>query len=410
MWLVGSLLRVHIPIGNNSFGLKKGMYFISNIPFRKPKPSSYVKRLDNYAHEIWMSPYYFGKAEFVSIQEIKHSSLVFFQELWPYPDQKSFTDEYGQPLKKMDDSNGRSFYQYTDGSVKSTSNYDEHIVVINDDNHHSIMGIAKLPDDQPYTNYIDTTYRYELAIKCWLVSVILLIITVFVYRHRWKNIKRFMLGRKGKRNNKYKKLKAFMTTMAIITVVMWVLIIEWKISGQYCIDSTSTVIELNTDITGIHIGIVYTNLTSEQLKQQRQLHLIKENFKYRRDFCTIKKNNFDRWANRYRFIPLTMLSFEAKQFNPCGVKCFAGLDEYCLYKSMQHKAYLSFIPTWCFLLTFISSAAYAFWRDRPFKPGSCSWCGYDLTKNTSGVCPNCGNSVACNENQHELPIAVNRSQ
>jgi predicted amidophosphoribosyltransferase len=29
-------------------------------------------------------------------------------------------------------------------------------------------------------------------------------------------------------------------------------------------------------------------------------------------------------------------------------------------------------------------------RDRRPKPGHCQHCGYDLTCNTSGVCPECG--------------------
>jgi len=29
-------------------------------------------------------------------------------------------------------------------------------------------------------------------------------------------------------------------------------------------------------------------------------------------------------------------------------------------------------------------------RKRVFPPGHCDWCGYDLTGNTSGTCPECG--------------------
>ena len=38
------------------------------------------------------------------------------------------------------------------------------------------------------------------------------------------------------------------------------------------------------------------------------------------------------------------------------------------------------------------------WRKREFKPGTCSHCGYDLTGNASGICPECGNPVPTGPN------------
>ncbi len=34
-----------------------------------------------------------------------------------------------------------------------------------------------------------------------------------------------------------------------------------------------------------------------------------------------------------------------------------------------------------------------FWRHRRFPPGHCSRCGYDLTGNVSGKCPECGAAI-----------------
>jgi hypothetical protein len=46
------------------------------------------------------------------------------------------------------------------------------------------------------------------------------------------------------------------------------------------------------------------------------------------------------------------------------------------------------IPTWCL-----------WWSDRhPFTPGHCQKCGYDLTGNVSGRCPECGTVI---EREHE---------
>jgi len=53
------------------------------------------------------------------------------------------------------------------------------------------------------------------------------------------------------------------------------------------------------------------------------------------------------------------------------------------------------IPYWlCFLLTAIPTA-WLWYRDRrlfssPPDHLSCRGCGYDLTGNTSGICPECG--------------------
>jgi hypothetical protein len=49
------------------------------------------------------------------------------------------------------------------------------------------------------------------------------------------------------------------------------------------------------------------------------------------------------------------------------------------------------LPLWipAFLLTTL--AALLFWRDRRRKPpGHCRFCGYNLTANVSGICPECG--------------------
>ena len=36
----------------------------------------------------------------------------------------------------------------------------------------------------------------------------------------------------------------------------------------------------------------------------------------------------------------------------------------------------------------------AFLKARRVRPGICSICGYNLTANTSGVCPECGTKIA----------------
>jgi predicted amidophosphoribosyltransferase len=37
--------------------------------------------------------------------------------------------------------------------------------------------------------------------------------------------------------------------------------------------------------------------------------------------------------------------------------------------------------------------AYLWWRDRRTPPGHCPKCGYNLTGNVSGICPECGTPI-----------------
>lgn len=52
------------------------------------------------------------------------------------------------------------------------------------------------------------------------------------------------------------------------------------------------------------------------------------------------------------------------------------------------------LPLWMlFLLTAIPTA-YLFWHDRyRVPPACCRKCGYNLTGNVSGICPECGTTI-----------------
>jgi hypothetical protein len=55
------------------------------------------------------------------------------------------------------------------------------------------------------------------------------------------------------------------------------------------------------------------------------------------------------------------------------------------------------IPVYFFLLAFALPTYILFRRDRRHPPGHCQNCGYDLTGNESGTCPECGTQIALNE-------------
>ena len=53
-----------------------------------------------------------------------------------------------------------------------------------------------------------------------------------------------------------------------------------------------------------------------------------------------------------------------------------------------------FMPLWIPFLLVTVPTAFLFWHDRRrIPPGHCQKCRYDLTGNTSGVCPECGERI-----------------
>ena len=57
------------------------------------------------------------------------------------------------------------------------------------------------------------------------------------------------------------------------------------------------------------------------------------------------------------------------------------------------------VPWWVLLPALIvyGGGVYVVWRRvRPPEPGHCRECGYDLTGNESGTCPECGNRIGSN--------------
>ena len=59
----------------------------------------------------------------------------------------------------------------------------------------------------------------------------------------------------------------------------------------------------------------------------------------------------------------------------------------------QKLVHLWTAPLWIPLLIAVVLTTYLWYRDRRAPPGHCQHCGYDLTGNVSGVCPECGEKI-----------------
>ena len=51
------------------------------------------------------------------------------------------------------------------------------------------------------------------------------------------------------------------------------------------------------------------------------------------------------------------------------------------------------VPLWLILAAVSAPTAFLWYRDRRQPKGHCPSCGYDLTGNVSGVCPECGTNA-----------------
>ncbi len=69
----------------------------------------------------------------------------------------------------------------------------------------------------------------------------------------------------------------------------------------------------------------------------------------------------------------------------------AGRDQLLIpYQYSNFSNWCVIIPLWIPLVLAAIPTVLAFMRDRRSIPGHCQHCGYDLTGNVSGRCPECG--------------------
>ncbi len=71
---------------------------------------------------------------------------------------------------------------------------------------------------------------------------------------------------------------------------------------------------------------------------------------------------------------------------------------YCRLSGQGGNFFIMLMPFWLLLLLFACPTAWLFFRDRRCPPpGHCKTCGYNLTGNLSGICPECGARINSSE-------------
>lgn len=65
----------------------------------------------------------------------------------------------------------------------------------------------------------------------------------------------------------------------------------------------------------------------------------------------------------------------------------------CKVRSASISSHGVRMPFWTLLAALLATGLVLFWRDRRFPAGCCQICGYDLTANASGTCPECGQQI-----------------
>ncbi len=64
-----------------------------------------------------------------------------------------------------------------------------------------------------------------------------------------------------------------------------------------------------------------------------------------------------------------------------------------LVKPVSTGGNIFLVPHGLLLPVVALATAFVWWRDRPPPKGHCQSCGYELTGNVSGVCPECGDQI-----------------
>ena len=91
--------------------------------------------------------------------------------------------------------------------------------------------------------------------------------------------------------------------------------------------------------------------------------------------------------------PIPIRRSPGLDIRPFGGGYWRRCHYWVMFHSLRQWGYSVRLPLWMPLVALAIPTAILWYRDRQPKPGHCQQCGYDLTGNESGVCPECGTEV-----------------
>ncbi len=95
----------------------------------------------------------------------------------------------------------------------------------------------------------------------------------------------------------------------------------------------------------------------------------------------------DRWEPNYLDLRMLQWRLEWKQV-------FAPTAIWPSSRVSGQRMGVRMVELWLPLASSLTASAWLWRSDRQPPPGHCLHCGYDLTNNESGTCPECGHAIA----------------
>lgn len=182
--------------------------------------------------------------------------------------------------------------------------------------------------------------------------------------------------------------RPWVTTFAPVVFVAATVVTQWRSvhfdAGTYGADLAQSNIFISW-LSGDPVDLAATAMENDAKIEFSQTW---EGF-----FCGISSAELESWRWQQVLSELRWPRFYKSLEASKGESYYQAADGYLLDADLYENRLA--LPLWMPALLFAALAGRGWYRYRPFRrPGRCPCCGYDLTGNVSGVCPECGHEVA----------------
>ena len=378
-------------------GIEAGWLVVSRIPESDRDQAWLCARPPAYRHRVLGSPWEILGKGFLRPDDVAKSEAVFYQS--EFFEHGAFVDEQGNglavssvPAQYANPRLKNVLVEYTDGRKKVVCDYPWPEELIDDDGG-LVPGILMTPQAQEPEQCVVFERWHEISVRFWPLMAVTAAPTLFIWRREFAGLAGQLVGRSRRKSRVRLASKWAGVMMILLTLVVWAFTYEWDIScGRTCRRPAVTC-ALWSDFGGLFVGWVSTGLSPEGMEQ-----LLRD------EAGSSSSPRADwRWHTEKVVLSLSVgrpappafpKSYRVVHRNPCASGCAYGHGDACLVKGAMFRETALWVPFWLPLLLEAFTAAWLFWRDRLPAKGPCRECGYDLTGNTTGRCPECGLEIA----------------